>query len=402
MRSNQKGITLVALTITVIVLLILAGISLRILLGNDGLLSKTRRAKEEAAKASVIEDVQLSWGLAETKYQTRTGEDNSKEKSEYFTRENISDNLNDGTVPDESGCFVYNETGVSKVIYENKNKERYIVEINSNGEARVVENSDIHEKDAFVSTNHSITLNQGGTYQITSSNELKWNSTNSNIASITTEGSKVVISGVAEGNTVITGKNANDTTVVECNIKVSSSSIGTFKWKKYNVNVTSVYEILSPVSGTAFFYKNNCIFHISNGLNFCKSNGLFKASRYASINGRELLMNTRIANYHGIVILPPNGFSSELVCTTDTSSTRCWSDSVFLIGGGGTYPVNTSSTFSPGSIRVWHIKCSLGYSRYSKGSDTGTYVTSSNPLDYPSNGYKNVDGKNYWFEMVVE
>ena len=124
MRSNQKGITLVALTITVIVLLILAGISLRILLGNDGLLSKTRRAKEEAAKASVIEDVQLSWGLAETKYQTRTGEDNSKEKSEYFTRENISDNLNDGTVPDESGSFVYNETGVSKVIYENKNKER--------------------------------------------------------------------------------------------------------------------------------------------------------------------------------------------------------------------------------------------------------------------------------------
>ncbi len=288
MRDNQKGITLVALTITVIVLLILAGISLRILLGNDGLLSKTRRAKEEAAKASVIEDVQLSWGLAETKYQTRTGEDNSKEKSEYFTRENISDNLNDGTVPDESGSFVYNETGVSKVIYENKNKERYIVEINSNGEARVVENSDIHEKDAFVSTNHSITLNQGETYQITSSNELKWNSTNSNIASITTDGSKVVISGVAEGNTVITGKNANDTTVVECNVKVLSDGIKTFKWKKYTATTTSVYTISSPTRTTAIWPYPNTNLCYATGVRFDSSTGCFYSTGNSSTNGSRL------------------------------------------------------------------------------------------------------------------
>ena len=348
MRNNQKGITLVALTITVIVLLILAGISLKILLGNDGLLSRTRRAKEESAKASVVEDVQLSWGLAETRYQTRTGEDNNKAKSEYFTRENISDNLNDGTVPDESGCFVYNETGVSKVIYENKNKERYIVEINSNGEARVVENSDIHEKDAFVSTNHSITLNQGGTYQITSSNELKWNSTDSSIASITTEGSKVVILGVAEGNTVITGKNENDTTVVECNIKVSSSSIGTFKWKKYNANSTSVYTISSPRVGSISFAKCNCIIHYVQNPSFCSSNGMFISGYVYNQNARCLKasLNYHFTDYIYVILMSP-GCRGNSIQSYETYSSRNASDSILILGDNSWYPTTSTSRRNP-------------------------------------------------------
>ena len=51
-RKETKGITLIALVITIIVLLILAGVSIATLTGDNGLLSKTQEAKEENEKAS--------------------------------------------------------------------------------------------------------------------------------------------------------------------------------------------------------------------------------------------------------------------------------------------------------------------------------------------------------------
>ncbi len=44
-KKNQKGITLIALVITIIVLLILAGISINTLFGTNGLLRKIRRSQ---------------------------------------------------------------------------------------------------------------------------------------------------------------------------------------------------------------------------------------------------------------------------------------------------------------------------------------------------------------------
>ena len=46
-RIRQKGITLIALVITIIVLLILAGVSIATLTGQNGLLTKAQTAGEE-------------------------------------------------------------------------------------------------------------------------------------------------------------------------------------------------------------------------------------------------------------------------------------------------------------------------------------------------------------------
>lgn len=43
---EQKGITLVALIITIVVLLILAGVTITSLGGNDSIINKSREAKE--------------------------------------------------------------------------------------------------------------------------------------------------------------------------------------------------------------------------------------------------------------------------------------------------------------------------------------------------------------------
>ena len=53
--KKQKGITLIALVITIIVLLILAGVSIAMLTGENGILSQAAKAKEETEKAQANE-----------------------------------------------------------------------------------------------------------------------------------------------------------------------------------------------------------------------------------------------------------------------------------------------------------------------------------------------------------
>lgn len=49
--KRNKGITLIALVVTIIVLLILAGVSIATLTGENGILEKVNQAKKETEKA---------------------------------------------------------------------------------------------------------------------------------------------------------------------------------------------------------------------------------------------------------------------------------------------------------------------------------------------------------------
>ena len=57
---NKKGITLIALVITIIVLLILAGVSITMISSQDGILGKATSAKETQEEATEIEKVKLA------------------------------------------------------------------------------------------------------------------------------------------------------------------------------------------------------------------------------------------------------------------------------------------------------------------------------------------------------
>ena len=59
-RKANKGITLIALVITIIVLLILAAVSIATLTGENGILSKANTAKIETVKAGAKEKVQMA------------------------------------------------------------------------------------------------------------------------------------------------------------------------------------------------------------------------------------------------------------------------------------------------------------------------------------------------------
>ena len=60
-QINQKnhGITLIALVITIIVLLILAGVTIATLTGSNGILTRANEASRESEIASVKEQAQL-------------------------------------------------------------------------------------------------------------------------------------------------------------------------------------------------------------------------------------------------------------------------------------------------------------------------------------------------------
>ncbi len=60
MKSKQtKGITLIALVITIIILLILAGVSIKLVVGDTGIITKSEEAKEENLKQTAKEVMNL-------------------------------------------------------------------------------------------------------------------------------------------------------------------------------------------------------------------------------------------------------------------------------------------------------------------------------------------------------
>ena len=55
-KKNENAITLIALVVTIVVLLILAGISISMVLGNNGLITKAKEAKDAAENADANSD----------------------------------------------------------------------------------------------------------------------------------------------------------------------------------------------------------------------------------------------------------------------------------------------------------------------------------------------------------
>ena len=58
--ERNGGITLVALVVTIVVLLILAGISLNLVLGENGIITQAQKAKKETNEANQRGDQELS------------------------------------------------------------------------------------------------------------------------------------------------------------------------------------------------------------------------------------------------------------------------------------------------------------------------------------------------------
>ena len=81
--KKQNGITLVALVVTIIVLLILAGVSLSLVAGENGILGRATKAADETIKSSAQEEASLLIAdIVAEYYEKKYVSDNAADKAE--------------------------------------------------------------------------------------------------------------------------------------------------------------------------------------------------------------------------------------------------------------------------------------------------------------------------------
>ena len=108
-KNDKRGITLIALIITIIILLILAGISIAALTGDSGIIERAKNAKKESEISSLKEQISLAIIQAELKHRDAT-------------LDNVIEELvNEGIILDESS--------VNKITGEiTTKKPQYVIE----------------------------------------------------------------------------------------------------------------------------------------------------------------------------------------------------------------------------------------------------------------------------------
>ena len=99
MLKEQKGITLVALIITIIVMLILAGVSLSLVLGEGGAINEARNVQFEQEKGKLRDAINLANTNLATDYYT----DTDVKKVSYMSKYGVVD-------PDPTSATLGDET----------------------------------------------------------------------------------------------------------------------------------------------------------------------------------------------------------------------------------------------------------------------------------------------------
>lgn len=157
---NSKGITLIALVVTIIILIILAGISINLILGENGIIIKARESAEKTKEAELKESISLAFMASqivdgEYKEINQTNFQNAVDNQLGSNKAIVTDNGNGmySVVLNENGKeFIVTSKGVeegkdwntifanAKIPVEQKNK--HVIGIGTDGE---VVNMDLWE-----------------------------------------------------------------------------------------------------------------------------------------------------------------------------------------------------------------------------------------------------------------
>ena len=109
--KERRGITLIALVITVIVLLILAGVSINMLTGQNGILNKASDAKKQTESSSDLEYLQTKAYEAITNYYAngKVGSEREYILNELEKENDISTNISNETIQYKNKIYTLNE-----------------------------------------------------------------------------------------------------------------------------------------------------------------------------------------------------------------------------------------------------------------------------------------------------
>ena len=127
MVKNKKGITLVALVVTMVVLLILAGVSINLVLGDNGIVKNAQEAKTKSAEASQ-NDLTSMDELAKELEDAINGNENNDDESK-FMKENTQVTYSDGDVWIPEGFKIADDSASivqGGVVIEDKDGNQFV------------------------------------------------------------------------------------------------------------------------------------------------------------------------------------------------------------------------------------------------------------------------------------
>ena len=249
--KENKGITLIALVVTIIVLLILAGISIAMLTGQNGILNRATEAKNTTGTAQVDEQVKLSVAEALSNGLGTITEDNLKKALDSNVGsgkyELTGDAVNGWTI--KAADKTYNISGKGEISGGNNGgnsgentgggtenggttggntSEEIEFSLNENQKTLCIDGED---KGYF--TLKAIFTKGSGT--------VTWENSNTGAVAVEGTGNSIKVKALAEGEATITASCKGKTAT--CNVKVEnvvSSEYIDDSYVEYNVSYTDV------------------------------------------------------------------------------------------------------------------------------------------------------------------
>ena len=137
MFKKQEGITLIALVITIIVLLILAGVSISLVVGNNGVLTQASTAVVNDKIANAREALNMALAATETKfYSQRVNNSALTRETVYNGKDGVKSELaNLGyTMREPVKGFSFDTKSGETVILENEAGEKFVFTVKINNE----------------------------------------------------------------------------------------------------------------------------------------------------------------------------------------------------------------------------------------------------------------------------
>ncbi len=237
--KKTKGITLIALVITIIVLLILAGVSIATLGGENGIIGRAKKAKTTTEEKQAEEEAILLVNEYEM-YKKMCEVEGKQPNVEEFLEKNYKDKykFEDGKykIKTESGENLEIDDKGNVKLNDEVIKANNVKSITIKGEKEVEVGSDI-----------TLTVNSNETNAIY--NSVKWICNDNSKATINSNKDTCIVTGVSEGTVEITCVvlNYDNTTVSNTyDVKIISKSV-----KSVEINGATSVEVGKSISLTA-------------------------------------------------------------------------------------------------------------------------------------------------------
>jgi competence protein ComGC len=139
--NSSKGITLIALVVSIIVILILACIAINVTIGKDGIISKSQNAKLQEYESEVEFEVLSGLSSLDTEYYTKTTADSGVNVYSIYNVDGLQK-----YVSGKINGFNYNKDGTTTVYYTNSNGT-YTVKIDQAGVATTYSSFQVQENE---------------------------------------------------------------------------------------------------------------------------------------------------------------------------------------------------------------------------------------------------------------